>query len=393
MILSLTHPVTEWRDTLNAALDGVGTGHLAEEVIQALSKESDLLERQPDLRDLALRSAEGNLSLIADMLRGAVSLGAAELPPQTVAYVRELARRNEPMTELARTYRMGQHILWRFCVSQIREAEPDPSAAALAIEEYTEATLATGEVLMGKALDRYLSERESWVRSVDAIRRATVDDLLTGSRLNLDAASARLRYELNRTHVAFVLWSEAGDMLGPVANAVGGDGVLLVPFGDNVMAGWCPPETLDRDAAMGAHLAVGLPSAGAEGFRSSHLEAMEARRVAQLTGVEGTVDYADVALTALLTVDLDQARAFMQRELGALAEPKHQRLADTALELLRQQGSPRRAGLTLDVHENTVAKRVRAAEKLLGRPVNERPGQTFAALMILRAIRPPAEPL
>jgi DNA-binding PucR family transcriptional regulator len=114
---------------------------------------------------------------------------------------------------------------------------------------------------------------------------------------------------------------------------------------------------------------------------------MEARRVARLGGLPSPVAYGDVALTALLTHDLGQARAFAERELGPLADPEAARLAESVLEVLVHQGSPRRAAQRLGLHENTVAKRARAAEDLLGRAIDARPVETLAALLVLRAVR------
>jgi DNA-binding PucR family transcriptional regulator len=101
----------------------------------------------------------------------------------------------------------------------------------------------------------------------------------------------------------------------------------------------------------------------------------------------GAVRYADVALAALLTNDLPQAEAFARRELAGLAgdAPSTRRLAETVLAVLEAQGSPRHAAQRMGLHENTVAKRVRAAEELLGRSIDRRPAELFAALIIHRA--------
>jgi DNA-binding PucR family transcriptional regulator len=375
---------TTWQSVLDAALARTGVDGLAATAVDALAREWDVLRDDPDLRDLARRSAAANLALVAEVARGDLDLATAEPPPQAIAYARELARRNVPMAELARSYRIAQHVMWRFGVDELH-------GDADAIEQYTDATFATGDVLMGNALERYAQERDRWVRSADALRRETVLKLLSGEPTDVAAASARLRYELRRAHVAFVVWAETEDAgLETTAIAVGGAGALVVPLGAGTMAGWCAPGALDHDIATEARVAFGLPGEGTEGFRRSHLQAMEARRIMRLSGLRGPVDYDEVALAALLTADLDQARAFAVSELGALAAPDVARLADTALEVLAQQGSPRRAAQRLGLHENTVAKRVRAAEEALGRPITERPAQTLAALMILRVVRGPA---
>ena len=364
-----------WRDVLSAAFDERGAEWLTGLAMEELGRAQPLRE-DPDLRELAQASTAANLQLVLELARRDAPALPVEATPQAVAYARELARRNIPIAELARGYRVAQHLLWRFGVRALRARLSEDDAAA-AIEAYTEATFATGDALIGSALDHYAAERDRWVRSADALRRATVQDLLDGECSDAGVASGRLRYELRREHVAFVVW-EADEA---TALAVGGRGALVVPFGPGVIAGWCAPSALNAD---GARIAVGRPGSGIAGFRRSHVEAMEARRVARLGGLDGVVRYADVALVALLTKDLEQARAFAERTLGRLAEES--RLAETVLCLLEAQGSPRHAAQRLGIHENTVAKRVRAAEEILGRPVTERPLELFAALLINRAV-------
>jgi len=102
------------------------------------------------------------------------------------------------------------------------------------------------------------------------------------------------------------------------------------------------------------------------------------------------VHYDEVALAGLLTKDVEQARVFAGRELGELAgaDPTADRLASTVLTVLTEQGSPRRAAQVLGVHENTVAKRLRSAERKLGRSIDERPAELLAALIIRQCAQP-----
>jgi DNA-binding CsgD family transcriptional regulator len=370
-----------WRDVLAAELTEAGTGRLADRAVAALERDTPLLRDHADLRDIARSSAVANLVLIADIVARTVSLRDATPPPQSVAFARELARRNVPMSELARSYRVAQHEMWKVGVEQIRVRMTDPDAIAAAVEALTDATFATGEVLMGTALDSYATERDRWVRSADALRRETVEALLDGSPIDAAAASARLRYDLGREHVGFVV---SGGTDEPAAPAVGGPNALLIPLAAGVTAGWCHPDALDLAAADdGAWVAAGTPAGGVDGFRSTHREAVEASRVASLAGLPGPTRYADVALTALLTKDLDQARAFASRELGGLAGDA--RLHETLL-LALETRSPRRTAERLGVHENTVAKRIKSAEALLGHPIDQRPAELFAALLIARAV-------
>jgi hypothetical protein len=379
-----------WRDALGEAIAEGGQSALVDLALGALVQETDVLRDDPDLAALARSSTAANLAVVADLARGAVELHDVAPPPQAVAFARELARRNVPMTELARAYRLVQHAMWRFGAAQIRARLGSGAVAASAIEEFTDATFATGEVLMGRALERYAVERDRWVRSADAVRRATVEDLLAGGGADVGVAGGRLRYELRRPHAAFVVWADDPETAHESeAAAIGGPGALLVPLGAGVVAGWASPAALrDVAAPAGVHLAIGAPGDGLDGFRRSHAEALEARRVARIGGLRGVVRYADVALVALLTKDMAQAQTFAERQLGPLMarDDATTRLADTVLAVLEAQGSPRHAAQRLGVHENTVAKRVRAAEAALGRSIAERPAELLAAFVVRRAL-------
>src|SRR5262249_48958573 len=259
---------------------------------------------------------------------------------------------------------------------------------AAAVERVSEAAYTTGDVFSSLVTERYAQERERWLRSADAVRAATLEELLADGPVDTDAASRRLRYELRQEHQAFVVWADSEEAVPEhAAAAVGGTRALLVPMGVGMIAGWSPAATLNPEAANGGTaVAVGSPANGRDGFRTSHLEAMEARRVARLLHHgAGLIRYDDVALLALLTKDMDQARSFARRTLGPLAgdDDSSHRLADTLLVTLEEQGSPRRAARRLGVHENTVAKRLRNVDELLdGSP--RRPAELLAALLIKR---------
>jgi DNA-binding PucR family transcriptional regulator len=174
-----------------------------------------------------------------------------------------------------------------------------------------------------------------------------------------------------------------------------------VPLAPDLLAGWIgaardldlrrlPSVPAPQGEAHGAWVAFGSTASGVDGFRRSHAEALLARRVARLTGrTAGTVTrYDDVALLALLTEDLDHARRFVARELGALAggdEPTR-RLVATLRVYFEEGASPARVSRRLGVHENTVSYRLRRAEELLGRPLTERSAELVAALALVDAV-------
>jgi hypothetical protein len=356
-------------------------------VLDALKDELDPLRDDPELVESARSSIAANLALVGEVLGGRLSLADIEPPPQAVVFARDLARRNVPVAELDRAYRVSSLALWRWAVDEVL-ARVDGEQAAAAIQGLSEAAFMTGNVFSATVMARYAQERERWLRSADAIRAATVDEILAGGSVDVARASARLRYELRQKHEAFIVWN-SGEAVESTAERVGNGRALLTELGSGVVAGWMAAGALAvSDLPPGVSVAVGSPAAGLDGFRRSHAEAQQARRVAQQTRrAPGVVRYDDVALLALLTHDLEQARRFARRCLGPLAEPEPamRRLADTLRAVLENQGSPRRAAHVLGVHENTVAKRLRAVEDLLGEDVRDRTPQLLAALAILEA--------
>jgi DNA-binding PucR family transcriptional regulator len=138
--------------------------------------------------------------------------------------------------------------------------------------------------------------------------------------------------------------------------------------------------------------AIGRPASGVEGFVSTKRQADLARSVA--AGHDGPVVtfYDDVALAAVLLRDRDTALAFSLEELGGLAVRTR-----AAAELRRTMSAffahghdQSRTADVLGVHRNTVAKRLRRAEAMLGRPLMARPRELEAALLIAEVVMPDA---
>ena len=98
--------------------------------------------------------------------------------------------------------------------------------------------------------------------------------------------------------------------------------------------------------------------------------------------------YAPVELVSLLASDLPRARSFVASQLGPLGATggTAERLRETVLAFLVSGGSPTRVAEELFVQKNTVADRIRRAEEMLGRPVNESPVELEAALTLALAL-------
>jgi DNA-binding PucR family transcriptional regulator len=64
------------------------------------------------------------------------------------------------------------------------------------------------------------------------------------------------------------------------------------------------------------------------------------------------------------------------------------RLRETVLAFLVSGGSPTRVAEELFVHKNTVTERIKRAEEMLGRKVNESPVELEAALTLAAGLGP-----
>ena len=79
--------------------------------------------------------------------------------------------------------------------------------------------------------------------------------------------------------------------------------------------------SIDFHAFPTVGAALGVPAAGLPGVRRGHCEALAARGIARLThrALGSIALYVEVVLTALASVDAEQARTFVKAELGPLA--------------------------------------------------------------------------
>jgi DNA-binding PucR family transcriptional regulator len=223
--------------------------------------------------------------------------------------------------------------------------------------------------------------------------------------------SSRLGYELERQHLAFVVWQDepqetADEVVATLEQAALELGAvltdarpLLVPRARLLLAGWvgfvggADGSGLDRARVdLGKFpfvlAAFGSPGRGIEGFRRSHHEALQARRIAGLTRRRPgfVARYDEVALAALASADVEQARDFVASELGPLAahDDRTARLAATLRVYLEENMSPRRTAHRLGVHENTITNRIRAVQDQLPRPIEQRACELQVALRLVR---------
>jgi DNA-binding PucR family transcriptional regulator len=387
---------------------------VSQDITNAIHAELADVNADPELRASTYASTDSVLRLIVDLARTGRPPSEAVPPPAALDYAREFVRRGLPVDSLLRAYHIGQATFFRRWATKAHETITNPQELTEAVELGANWTFDYVEKLSDGLVQRYGVERERWVRSAAAVRAQVIDALLAGEPVDAARASSRLGYELGRTHLAFAIWTDAPHERGDVAlamieraafqlvSSLGAAAPLLVPRARLCLAGWIGSHGDDHLATLEqAHVdvrsfptvlaAFGSPGAGVAGFVRSHREAVQARRIAQLTQQRaGTVTrYETVALAALASTDVEEARAFVRTELGQLLGDDDQstRLSATLRAYLEENMSPSRASRRLGVHENTITNRIRAAQELLPHPIEQRACELQVALRLIRLIQ------
>ncbi len=357
-------------------------------------------------------SSEANIALFAELMAEGREPREAEPPPVALAYVREGVHRGVPLAAFLRSLRLGHAALSSTILVQLEQSTADRDQLAAAADLASAWLFAYVDVLSSLAEEAYMQERERWMRTAAALQTDTLDGILAGRDVDATSASRRLHYELEREHVAIVAWYEHAEegrdtitdleaVIGELAGRLGAERPLIEPLGLLAVAAWVGSRSgfdagaldglrLDMSLGPGARLALGEPARGVNGFRDSHRQALQARRVATLARrPPGAVTrYRRVALAAMATADMEQARAFVTRELAGLdgGDDASLRLIATLQIFLEEGASHSRASQRLGIHENTVRYRIKQAEELLGRGVEERTLDLRVALTLLNIV-------
>lgn len=362
-----------------------------------------------EMRTATAANATAHIGAMAALLRYGIPAHGIEAPAQATDFARRMVHRGVGLPTLLRCYHVGQAKLWQQWIDVAFEEVHDPDELKALVTWSTDFISGYLDAVRESVVVAYEHERTSWERSRAAEREDAIRGLLAGDAEPLadpDAASRRLRHELRRHHVAFVL-SPTG-RLGTtdvpaleragqaIAAELGSGAPLLMPAADGSVWGWAsgfertPGPALTVAAATvplpaGCEGALGNPGHGAAGFRESHLQARQALRAA----AGGLVAFADTGLASVLLADVEGALRFAAAELGPLAatDDGSARLRHTLETYLAEGASHKRAAVRLAVHEKTVVQRVRRAETAMGRPIAGRRAAVEAALVAFRLLR------
>lgn len=325
------------------------------------------------------------------------------VPPNTSAVqldvARDLVRRGLDEIGLD-AYRTGQNVAWRswmqICFGLTRDADELEElllVSAASISAFVDGTIAA-------VARRMEAERDELSRGSQAERRDMVALLLQGAPVSRARAETLLGHGLDGDQTAAVVWTTdpASDLgrLERVAEALmratGARQRLTVVAAATTLWVWLPVAARPRAQELAGALrrapevrvAVGNPARGIEGFRRSHQDAVEVRRlVARLGTASQLVTFDEVQLAVLVTRDEARADELVGSVLGGLATAPEE-LRETVRTYLEVLGNASAAAARLFTHRNTVLRRLARADELLPRPLADDPLRVGVALEVLR---------
>jgi hypothetical protein len=394
--------VRETAEELLPTTAELGRG-MAEHISSAIAELGEI--EDDEFRAELRASSDANIDQVLRMLAHGARVDDITVPHEALSFLRGNVRRGLPLAVLLRSYRLGHAWLWEKWSAALQERVDDSGELVAGQDESSAFMFAYVDRVSGALVEEFGTERQRMLRSAEQLRVDTVRTILGGDPIDTEAASRGVGYELRRHHIAMRVSSGASEVegleraVGEAVAALGGGEPLVIASGAARFDVWCgsfdPPAT---DALEGYEppprvlVAFGKSGEGVAGFRSSYGEAKQAARIGALIGdsKSSVTSYARVELISLLASDLPRARAFVASQLGPLAITggTAERLRETVLAFLVSGGSPTRVAEELFVHKNTVAERIKRAEEILGRGVNESPVELEAALTLAAGLGP-----
>lgn len=355
---------------------------------EGLSRVSELiLDRLPGMAESGLHDAvASHLPLLTGLSGSEVDPDPGGLPGPVLRYVKSLALEGVPLDTLLRSFELGHAEIWGRFAAWLRDGANgfSPEERARALELSSLRMFDYFMAISAHVVTVYTREQLRREKRANTRRAEVIAAVLAGS-IDEATASECIGYRFGSAHIGFVAWARNPadcDRLDALATEMGRRlgawQSIWVPDGQLTINGWFSVDgdewkdaarSLAPSAPLG--LTFGGAHTGAAGFRTTHREAREARRVADISRRDGPTFYDDVAVTALASHDPDLAASFVDRFLGKLLadEDSCNRLLPTLRVYLDQAQSPTRTARQLNLHTNTVVKRIERIESLLGAPI------------------------
>jgi hypothetical protein len=309
---------------------------------------------------------------------------ALGLPPPVLSQARLAARVGVSLDTILRRYFSGQAVLGDFIIEEAEHV----GMSARDLRSVLRAVTTRFESLVAAVTEEHRRESSAVMRSVGERRADRVERLLAAELTD----AADLGYDFHAHHLALV--GGSADLEAPLrVLAARLDRRLLVVRRETHLTwawlGGSRPINLDAvskhlaEAFAGSGpLAWGEPGESLCGWRLSHQQALAAMRIARLDG--SLVRYRDSVVIASLLAD-DLARSSLQELFLTPLERSRDR-GELAKKTLRAYFAAERnassAAMALGVSRQTVTKRLRVIEELLGRPVGLRNMELEAVLRL-----------
>lgn len=363
-------------------------------VQQLLMEDIAELRGEEQLQQLLADTVESNIDTFFSAVRHGIPVEFVQVPTAAIEYARRLAQRDVSANALIRAYRLGHQAALKAVLEEIRASDLDPKVSLDLFDVMSTVSFGYIDRASQEVFSVYQRARERWLETRNSMRTAKVRELLEGGDVDLDTMTTTIRYPLRRTHIAIVLWcAETDDKLTDMerqvrryAEAVGSADSPLFISVDRVTAwAWITLPSNDTEAAVsqiraagavdGVYVTAGNPQSGADGFRISHRQALDARAVAVASTPRPFTAFSDsgVSLAALVGSDTDAAAAWVREVLGPLADPTEndERLRETLHSFLRAGSSYKAAAEELHLHTNSVKYRVQRAVERRGRAIDD----------------------
>ncbi len=307
------------------------------------------------------------------------------MPQELLVQARLAARTGVGLDTVLRRYFAGYTLLGDVL---IQEARAGP-ALSRALRDVSREQAILFDRLIAAVTAEYTRELERKARTVKQERFQRIEQLLAGDLLD----TSDLAYDFNAWHLGAIA---AGPQAEAATRELLGDldcQTLFVHRGGGTIWLWLgarrmvdPAELLESACHLDStklRIAFGEPGKTLSGWRMTHRQAASAFRVAMRIP-EKAIRYGDVALLASILRD-DLLASFLHRAyLDPLALERDG--GETLRQTLRAYfGAERNVSSTaaaLKVKRHTVAKRLRAVEEKIGRPIESCSAELEVALQL-----------
>jgi hypothetical protein len=334
--------------------------------------------------------AESLRAAVAVALEYGLSVLAAEakpslgLPPTLLSQARLAARNGVSLDTVLRRYVSGHALLVDFIITE------GAGLSSKTLKTPLRALANLLDPLLAAVAEEHGRESQRWLGSAKREETEQVERLLAGEPLD----AVDLDYDLEAHHLAAIAKGpHAAEAILELAAPLDCR-LLLIEREEDVVWAWfgsrdlIEPADLDLQEHAGGLppevcVALSEPARGLIGWRLSHRQAKAALPIA-LHGVSAAVRYADVALLASIHRDETLSASLRALYLEPLAEERDGGAIarETLRAYLNTDRNVSSAAALLGVSRQTVASRLRAVERKLGRPLSTSGAEIELALRL-----------